>query len=457
MTSALRIATSALAADNTSIETVAQNVANAQTPGYAAETPALVASPNSSGMGVGAGVAVQGIDRATNALLTASALQAQGELSASTTLQGVLGSVEGLFPLGTGTNATGAPQGTGIAGDLSNFWNSWDSLAQNPSSAAARQTTISYAQDVAQGLNQVASNLAQLATGTEGQLSTTVSQVNSLLAKAASLNASILRVPSGDANQLQDQLSQVAATLAKLAGATLQMQSDGTGTFFIGGFDVVQGTNANKLAVQNGGTPAKTVVVDATSATQVPVSGGSMSGLLSALNYYLPTYSTNLDKVATALKTAVNTQLAAGFTATGSPAATDPLFTGTGASGISVSSAIVNDPSLLAASSTTVPKDAVNNGGNAQLLAALGTNPTGADAKYRSLVQSVGIDTSHANSQTVLATALHSQAQASVQAATGVDITEQLTQLLVDQQAYDAAAKIVSIASGTLNALLGAI
>lgn len=572
MTPALTISTSALGADNTAIETVAQNIANAQTPGYAAETAALATAPSYSG--VGDGVEVVGIEQATNTLLTAAVLRAQGELSASTTLQDVLTTAESLFPLGAGTTTTGTPQGTAIAGALSNFWNSWDSLAQDPSTAAARTTTIAYAQSLAEGLNQASASLAQIATNTRAELSTTISRVNALLTRAASINSQILKAPAtptNDTNQLQDELRQVASTLADMVGISLQIQPNGTGTISIGGSDLVSDTTASTLVVERSlDTPTKTVIANATSGFALSVAGGSAGGLLSALNYYLPTYSADLDNMAIALKTAVNSQLTAGYTATGTPAATvkaptplptgqvtlsvntlltfsvtvngnkqaftitftatpttgttytitqivtrinatagdyvtasvvatkltptikflqlvalthrvtvsltvtkatafgftatpvpatgsrttHTLFTGTDAANIKVSSAIAGDPSLLALSSTTTPFNALNNGGNAQRIATLGTASTGADAQYRSLIQNIGIDTANAYTQASQATALLTQAQASIQVATGVDVTEQLTQLIVDQQAYEAAAKMLSIASQTIDSLL---
>ena len=65
-----------------------------------------------------------------------------------------------------------------------------------------------------------------------------------------------------------------------------------------------------------------------------------------------------LDSVANALATTVNTQLEAGYTTSG--AAGSALFAGSGASGLSVSSSIAANPTLLGISSSAT--DAANNG-----------------------------------------------------------------------------------------------
>jgi flagellar hook-associated protein 1 FlgK len=250
----------------------------------------------------------------------------------------------------------------------------------------------------------------------------------------------------------------VVGTLAQLAGVSARLQADGTATVSIGGVTVVQEATATALQLAKQGTPPSTVAVLATSPTvEVPVAYGSVAGLLSAVDRYLPRYRAELNAVATTLKNQVNGQLAKGYTATGASGSTHPLFVGTGASGLMVAAPIVANPALLAASGTSTPSAAVNNGANAQAMAELATSPTGPDATYRILVQDIGTDAQSANNQLAAATAVATQAKTALQAVSGVDITEQMTQLLTDQQNFEASAKLVSIVSATVQSLEQAI
>jgi flagellar hook-associated protein 1 FlgK len=459
MTQGLSIAASSIAAETTAIDTIAQNIANAQTPGYVAETPVLSTVPGPGGTGSGDGVEVSSIAQATNAILSASTWQAQGALAAVSALQQTLRSAETLFPISAQSQGTSLTAGSSIPEELSAFWNSWDSIAQSPSASAPRIQTIDNAQGLVVSLRQAASQLTQIASNVNAQLSDQIAQVNTLLGKAASLNQAITQSSSsGNVSELEDQLRQVIGTLAQLSGVSARLQADGTATISIGGITVVQEATATSLQLAKQGTPPSTVVVLATSPTVgVPATNGSIAGLLSALNRYLPTYRTQLDAVATTLKNQVNAQLAKGYRATGASGATHPLFVGTGASGLAVAAPIVADPALLAASATSTPSASVNTGGNAQAMAELATSPSGPGATYRTLIQGIGTDTQSANNQLAAATAVATQAHAALQAVSGVDITEQMTQLLTDQQNFEASAKLVSIVSATVQALEQAI
>ncbi len=459
MTQGLSIAASSIAAETTAIDTIAQNIANAQTPGYVAETPVLSTVPGPGGTGSGDGVEVSTISQATNVILSTNTWQAQGALSGLSALQQTLRSAETLFPISAPSQTTSVTAGSSISEELSAFWNSWDSIAQSPSASAPRIQTIDNAQSLVVSLHQAASQLAQITSNVNAQLSDQIAQVNTLLGKAASLNQAITQsVNPGNANELEDQLRQVIGTLAQLSGVSTRLQADGTATISIGGVTVVQEATAASLVLAKQGTPPSTAIVLATSPTvTVPATAGSVAGLLSAINRYLPAYRSELDAVATTLKNVVNAQLAKGYTATGASGATHPLFVGTGASGLSVAAPVVADPSLLAASGTPTPSAAVNNGANAQAMAELATTPKGPDATYRTLVQNIGTDTQSANNQLAAATAVATQAKMALQAVSGVDITEQMTQLLTDQQNFEASAKLVSIVSSTVQSLEQAI
>lgn len=460
MTPSLSIATSSLGADTAAIAAVSENVANAQTPGYVSETANLATVPGAGG--VGDGVQVVDIAQATNALLEANNWQAQGSLASLSSLQAILSSAETLFPIGNLSSATSAPgttAGSGISSELATYWSSWDAVAQNPSSSAPRLQIIDEARSLTVSLNEASAQLAQVTSNTNAQLATQVSQINSLLGQVAETNQSIAASGGGSqANQLENQLRALIGTLATLAGVDVRMQSDGTATVSIGGVTVVQAATANTLALTTGGTPPRTSVVLGTSpAVVVPLQSGSAAGLLSAINKYLPDYRAQLNTVATALKSTTNNQLAAGYTSSGASGATYPLFVGTGAFGIAVNPAVATNPSLLAASGTSTPQAASNDGSNAQTIAELGTTPIGPDASYRALVQNIGADTQGIDSQVQAQSAVATQAQAALEGVSGVDVTTQLSNLLGLQEDYQASAKLLTIVDSTVQSLLQAV
>lgn len=458
MDEALSIAASSLDAERAAMAATSENVANAQTPGYVAETAQIGALPGGDNLGIGDGVEVTTVSQATNALLAANNWQAQGALAHLGSLQQSLTAIEDVFPLATepSTNATSTTTNASIAGQLASFWSSWDAVAEAPSSLAPRTEIVEAAQGLVTSLGEAATQLTQVQTNTATQLGNQVEQVNSLLTQVAELNQSVVATEAtgASANQLTDQLNVTVGTLSQLAGVDVRMMANGTATVSIGGITLVQGTNAAQLSLATAG--GTTSVVASPGGATVPVSSGSMAGLLSSLNRYLPEYRQQLDTVADDLKSTVNTQLAAGYTATGASGATTPLFVGTGASGLAVNPAVVADPSLLAASGVAGAA-AANDGSNAQAMAELGTVATGPDAAYQDLVQGIGADTQNVNSQLEAQTSVAQQAQQAQEAVSGVNLTQELTNLVAFQQNFEASAKLLTVVDTTVQSLLTAV
>jgi flagellar hook-associated protein 1 FlgK len=477
VTQALGIGASSVNADMTAIDALAQDIANAQTPGYLSEAANLAALPGGSMFGAGSGVEVTSIVQATNALLSSNNWQAQGALSNLSALQETLSAVESIFPLAgpPAGSTTGASTSSSISGQLSTFWSAWDAIAENPSSQAPRVEVLDDAQGLVTSLHEAASQLSQITHNAIGELTGQVKQVNTLLAQVASLNKSIVLTSGAGSSTapLEDQLQSALTTLSQLAGVDVRMQPNGTATVSIGGVTVVQEGTAGTLQLTSSvtatsGPAARHISVElelgSGTGLPVPVSSGSVAGLLSAVNTYIPKAQSMLNGVAAALATTVNNELKTGYTATGALASSTAdhwqMFVGTTtASGIEVNTSMVSTPSLIAVSDTnaTTGRAAANNGGIAQAMAELGTTPAGPDGKYQTLVQSIGALTQSVNNQMDAQTAVAAQAQQALQSVTGVDVTTDLTSLLSYQQNYEASAKVLTTVDSAVQALLQAV
>jgi flagellar hook-associated protein 1 FlgK len=455
----LSIASSSLDAMRAAMATTSENIANAQTPGYVDESAQLSALPGGDALGVGDGVQVTTVAQAANALLAANNSQAQGSLANLSALQQVLTGVENLFPLGNSTSSTsGTSANDSLAGDLASFWSQWDSVAADPTAPAPLTQLVTMAQGITQNLNETSSALSSLATNAQGQLTQQISQVNGLLSQAAQLNQSILTQggsgTGAGANQQVDQLNAVVGQLSQLAGVTVSTQQNGTAFISIGGIALVQGDQASSLADST--TGGVTSITTQPGGVAVPVSGGSIAGLLAGVNQYIPQFQSELDSVASALATTVNTQLAAGYTTSGVSGATEPMFTGSSASTIAVNPTVVANPALLAVASTTGAA-AANDGSNAQAMAELGASAGAPDADYQKLVGDIGAATQNVNSQVTVQTSVANQAQQSLQAVTGVNQDQELTNLMQFQQIYQASAKLITVVDTAVQSLLSAV
>jgi flagellar hook-associated protein 1 FlgK len=443
---ALGIAAGGLDAQQTAMDTIAQNLANANTPGYVKETANLTTLTGDDALGVGGGVQVSAVTQASDGLLAANVQQAQGALAQSTALQQVLSGAQAAFAE-PGTN--------GLSAQLSAFWQSWDGIAQNPSAIAPRTDVVDAAQSIVTTLGQASSQLTQLQTNAASQLGTVVSATNTLLGQVAELNNQIVQSKGAGTspNALIDQRNALLDKLSGDIGAVAQPMADGTVTVRVGGIALVQGNFADTLKLS--GAPGSMTITSSTSNVTVPATGGQASGLLAAINQYLPGLQSQLDAVANKLATTVNNQLAAGYTATGAPGV--PLFTGTGAAGLHVNAAVAADPTLIAASSTATLPDATNNGSNAQSMAELYNVATGPDQSYQSFIQGLGAQLQTTNNQVQAQTSVANAAQQNLQAVAGVNPDQEMVHMLSTQQAYQASAKLISTVATMMQSLLASV
>jgi len=478
---ALSIAASGLDAQQTSMDTISQNLANASTPGYVAESAVLTTNPSSTAVGAGDGVRVATIAQAPDQLAEAANQQAQGALAQSSALQQVLTEVQNAFPEPN--------SGQGISNQLATFWSSWDAINQDPSNPAPYTQVVDEAQGLATSLNQASAALTQSGQNAQSQLGALVATDNTLLRQVAALNQQIAGTTQdgGSANSLIDQQNQLVGQLATDLGATTTTQPDGTVSVAVGGFTLVQGSDATTLAVQStsptgsgSGTPTF-AVVDTANGLPLPVAGaaaptggtsgaaatttaglsGTAGGLLNALNVYLPHYQSQLDLVASDLATNVNTLLGAGYTTAGTPGTA--LFTTSNgsatftAANLAVSATVAANPSqtlAVSSSSTASP----NNGQNAALIAETGSATSFApNADYTAFIQNLGAQVQSVNTQVTADTSVATAASQTLSEIAGVNPNQQMVALLNDQHAFEASAQVISTVNNAIQALLQAV
>ena len=231
-------------------------------------------------------------------------------------------------------------------------------------------------------------------------------------------------------------------------------EPDGTLNVNVQGVTLVQGSWSDTIKT-TGGTGNMSLVAQSSGVT-IPASSGSVAGQLAAINQYLPAYQSQLDTTANDLATTVNTQLAAGYTATGASGSGYPLFQGSGAAGLTVNAAVVGNPQLIAASATATLPDATNDGGNAQAMAELYNVSTGPDLQYQAMIQGLGSQVQAVNNQVQAQTSVANASQSNLQSIEGVNTNDEMVQMLTFQQAYQASAKLVSTVDTMMQSLIQA-
>lgn len=163
---------------------VSTNVANVDTPGYARQVPDLAenAPVQVAGLTLGTGVQLQQVTSLRDAVLDLRVNQETQQQGALTSFLGSAQQIQQLF------NEAG---GTGLQAPLTAFFNSLSELSTNPSDLNVRQGVITAAQNLATAFNQASNNLTTIQRGADLSVTQSVSQINTLTAQIATVNAQV--------------------------------------------------------------------------------------------------------------------------------------------------------------------------------------------------------------------------------------------------------------------------
>jgi len=218
ISSAFAMTTGALEADQAALNVVANNVANANTPGYTEETPTWQENDpiTLNGSSSGSGATETGASSMRDRVLTERIDQQQQLASASGTRLTALNSIQALFSVDSGTSTSSAGD---IGNDLTSFFDSFSSLEGNPTSSSLRQEVLSAASTLASDVSGAASSLASQKVALNQEASGVASQVNALTASIAQLNTQIQTTsPDSDAGTLEDQREEDVSQLSQFVG-----------------------------------------------------------------------------------------------------------------------------------------------------------------------------------------------------------------------------------------------
>ena len=436
----LRISSSGLLAAQKAMEITSNNVANAGNDKYSRQRVNLgaLAAYNGSPSGVN----VIGVDRMRDVFADATWRAEAGTSAAYEARAGALGRAED--SLGTTSD--------GLASVLDEFYRSWNTLSLSPGDPAARQSVVYKAISLTSDINRLDQDISAEVTNSFTFAAATLEEVNMLLGEVSALNAAVKQAEnSGSAfNELSDSRDAVFDRLSQLAGARVITGASGQPEAVIGGLVATRGDYHSTLEVRGIGTAADPMRLGVVGGSDIDVQYGKLGGMVSAVNTDLAGLRTRLDATAMAIKTQFNTAHQAGFDIAGNPGGV--LFSGTTASDFGLDAAITGD--MLAASSTATGLG--GNGNNALTIADLAndTSSTGSVGMVRTYTVTLGAAVDAARRVASVSDDVLAGTSAARQEAQGVNIDEEMVDLIRYQRAFQASAQAVSIANEVLDTLI---
>lgn len=311
--SIFNIGVSGLNAAQAGILTTGHNISNASTPGFTRQQVVdTTNTPMSTGAGfLGQGVNVQTVKRIYSASLTGQVLAAQNGTAEMDSYQAQISQIDTLL----------ADPSAGLSSGLSAFFNAVQVVSSDPSSIPARQAMLSGAQSLASRFQSLDQRLSEIRTGTNAQITSEASVINSYAQQLADINQSIVLAQGNGtgqpANDLLDRRDQIISDLNKEIRVSTVLQGDGTYTVFIGnGQPLVVGTQVSTLrAMQATDEPQKVILAIQASAGSSPItlqesmlSGGKLGGLLAFRSQSLDAAQDALGRIALGLSQTFNDQ-----------------------------------------------------------------------------------------------------------------------------------------------------
>jgi flagellar hook-associated protein 1 FlgK len=310
MSGLLNIASRALTANQTVLQTVGHNIANVNTVGYSRQNAVLQTNDGQyTGAGyIGKGVEVLTIQRNYSGFLTTQATLASAVSAGDSARADKLNQLQNLFP--GGANALGAA--------VSDMLNAFSDVASAPTDLTARTVALARVSETAARMSGTATALDELQTGVETELAQKISSINTITSSIARVNEKIARAQGGGQppNDLLDQRDQLVRDLNKLIQTSAIAADDGTLGLFVGGSRaLVLGTSAATVTLTSdsfGDSDTSKLSITSNGLTTVMdenlLGGGEIPGLLRFQNNDLAEARNLLGRYAMAITTSMNDQ-----------------------------------------------------------------------------------------------------------------------------------------------------
>jgi flagellar hook-associated protein 1 FlgK len=473
ISSVLNIGRNALQTYELAMQVTSHNISNALTPGYTRQQIVIESQNplNIAGLQLGMGARAGSVGQAFDQYTTRSIQQTTSSLGESEAKATALSYLETIFNEATGQ---------GLNQALSDFWNAWQDLAGNPGGTTERSALLQKAEALTTQFGSMSDNLNQVRQSMNTNLGASIQELNQAAAQIASLNEKIVASESDGttANDLRDQRNSLVEKVSSLIGINYYEDNNGSLTITTtNGKLLVDGTQSWGLSQVGEEIYWNGIPTD----LSADLSGGKIGGWLDIRDEIVPQYLANLDELAGSLIQELNALHSGGYTPSGATGLsffeplTNPIpgdFSGAAAS-IGLSSDVSGDPANIAAGGLS---GAPGDNENALRILDLQTNnaiqirkwtyegrgtnisstlqTTTLEDYYRSLVGDMGILTSGVSQDRDFAQTLIDRLSEVRDSVSGVNLDEEMTELMKIQRAYEASAKLIAITDEMLQALM---
>lgn len=446
---ALNTAVSGLFANQRAIASTSENIANVNTPNFSRreanfQTDAI---PNQF-----AGVSVEIARAAADRFLQNATFGGNADARSARAIADALSRVEA---------SLGAPgDNISYANKLSEAFAALTQLSANPSSTAAKADALAKLQAAFDAFGRTSDAITAESAGALGRLDQAATRVNALLGEIYKLNQ-VVQDSAGAADLIDQRLAELSGYLS------IEVTRDESGRVTVAtstGRVLANAAGYAAIGVTAGPPTAITLSsVDPTSgaASQIAAdigsefSSGEIRGLLDLRNVELPRLAALVESTARGVATQLN-NVYVGNVATGATAPSGAPLIVENAGIFSVEASLLANPSSLAIARPSGGAPAGANDGAGAILLADVASSLEARAVADSIA-SIGSATRNAELSAETNDALATELNARASADAGVNLDEELSNLILYQRAYGANARVIAAIDELWQSLLQVI
>jgi len=264
--SSLSLGYSGLSAAQVGVETTSHNISNAESDGFtrqrlvqAAEVPLNTSSGN-----VGSGTRIQDVQRVFDNFVFDRYSKISAEKEYADFSEKTLEELSTYFP---------EIDEVGIKSDLKEYYNMWQSFADNPDNDAIKLALAKQTDTLANSIKYTQNQVLDLQSQTNDQLAVNINEVNSLTKELSQVNGAIDVAEAGGgytANDLRDRRNVIERSLSRLIGSEVTVGKrtsnigidsssntvTGSYTLSVAGFAIVDGQSYHPLHITNKDNPS---------------------------------------------------------------------------------------------------------------------------------------------------------------------------------------------------------
>lgn len=442
-------ALSGLLTSQKQMEIAQNNIANANTDGYARQRLEVSTNDTLVGSGVekeiGSGVIANQVTRIKDELLIGQVRSEQSQVGYYDNLSKTLQDVEVTF---------GDTENGGLNNALTGFFHAWEEVNKFPEEKSYRFALVGQAQALVNQFTTISDQLDETKANVDTQLDQKLTKINSLTEKIAKINNKIGNGSTDNPNALFDERDRYLNELSQYIDINVQKDSKNPNLINVksGGTYLVSGVNSSPIKKMEDSL-TKEMILGVNNVEYKPNEGSLLSDI-ALKNNYLPRYEDELNELATTLINKVNSYHSAGYGTDGSTG--NNFFLGSDARTIKFNSVLESNTEKIALSAN--PSSPGNSSQGALIASILDEKlfnggTVSLQGFYNGFLVDMATDLNNANDQTSVHENVLTGLETTKQSIQGVSVDEEMTNLLQYQQFYTANSKMIKATDDTIKQL----